>query len=166
MKMEELTVQGITPWMIWVWIFVGVAFCAVFAVVWKVIQIIREEKKNRKAEIEAIAQAAVKEKADKLAEDISEKVMDAMKEKFIGINEKLDSDKRRIEKLEKDMAKHEESLGNIGNTLNSINANIVDMNEGYRHIAMVMLANGDDEETHARNNLKMYLTTRPIAPMK
>lgn len=174
MKVEDITVQGIAPWMIWIWIFVGVAMCAVIAVVWKVVQIVREEKKNRKAEIEAIAQAAVKEKADKLAEDISEKVMTVMQDRFAAIDEKLDNDKRRIEKIEKDMAEHEKNLAAFGNTLEKMNANILDMSNGFRVMMRGTLAslehqnpNGTDEKLNrVTSEITAYLTERPIVPMK
>ena len=88
-KVEQLTYQGIAPWMLWVAMLAGIAICVAIAAVWKVVEINRGEKKRKQDEIRSIAEDAVDDKVDSLADDISRKVMDAMKDKFEAIDRKL-----------------------------------------------------------------------------
>ena len=88
-KVEQLTYQGIAPWMLWVAVLAGIAICVAIAAVWKVVEINRGEKKRKQDEIRSIAEDAVDDKVDSLADDISRKVMDAMKDKFEAIDRKL-----------------------------------------------------------------------------
>lgn len=166
-QMDSVTVQGVAPWMIWIWVFVGVALCAVIATVYKVVQIVREEKKNRVAEIERIAQAAIQAKTEKLANEISDKVMKAMEDKFQEIDAKLNHDKKELDE-------HDQTLDRITRTLESVDANIRDMREGFTCLARGTIAslnhqmhngNGDEMERAARE-LNDYLTARPISRMK
>lgn len=88
-KVEQLTYQGIAPWMLWVAMLAGIAICVAIAAVWKVVEINRGEKKRKQDEIRSIAEDAVDDKVESLADDISRKVMDAMKDKFEAIDRKL-----------------------------------------------------------------------------
>ena len=67
--------------MLWVAVLAGIAICVAIAAVWKVVDITRHEKKRRQDEVQSIAERTVREKVETLADDISQKVMDAMKEK-------------------------------------------------------------------------------------
>ena len=173
-QVKELTYQGVAPWMLWVVFVAGIAFCVAFAAVWKVVQINREEKKRKRDEITEIADGAVKERTDKLAEDISQKVMESMKDKFDGIDKKLDADKLRIEEAEKRSAEHDKALERIEKTLDNVDANIRDMREGFTFLARGTIAslnhqrhNGNPEELdEAAKDLDKYLTARPIVPIK
>lgn len=173
-QVKELTYQGVAPWMLWVVFVAGIALCVAFAAVWKVVQINREEKKRKRDEITEIADGAVKERTDKLAEDISQKVMESMKDKFDGIDKKLDADKLRIEEAEKRSAEHDKALERIEKTLDNVDANIRDMREGFTFLARGTIAslnhqrhNGNPEELdEAAKDLDKYLTARPIVPIK
>lgn len=171
--LENVTYQGVSWWMIPVAVLVGIAFCVAFAQIWKVIQINREEKKRKEDAVKAIAEGAVQKKVDTLADDISRKVMDAMKDKFDGIDRKLDADKIRIEAAEKRSSEHDKALERIEQTLESVDTNIKDLREGFTHLARGTIAtlnhqqhNGNQEELEeAARELNKYLTQRPIVPM-
>lgn len=173
-RVETLTYQGIAPWMVWIAILAGIAFCVAIAAVWKVVEISRNEKRRKHDEMTAIAESVVQERVDTLAEDISQKVMDAMQEKFDAIDHKLSSDKVRIENSERRSNEHDKALERIEQTLESVNANILDMREGFTYIARGTIAslnhqrhNGNPEELDdAARDLDRYLTKRPIVPMQ
>ena len=172
-QVKELTYQGVAPWMLWVAVVAGIVLCVAFAAVWKVVQINRDEKKRKRDEITEIADGAAKERVDKLAEDISQKVMESMKDKFDSIDKKLDADKIRIEAAEKRSEEHDKALERIESTLESVDANIKDIHEGFTYLARGTIAtlnheihNGNKEELEeAAKELDKYLTRRPIVPM-
>lgn len=171
--MQYQDIQGIAPWMLWVAMAVGIALCVVIANVWKVVQINRDEKKRKKEEIEQIANAAIDSRIKTLADDISTKVTESMKEKFEGIDKKLEADKVRLEAQEKRSMDHDKALERIEETLENVNANIIDMREGFTCLARGTIAtlnhqihNGNaDELVAAAADLNKYLTARPIVPM-
>ena len=171
---EKITYQGVAPWMIPVFILVGIALCVAIAAVWKVVEISRGEKERKRKEMTAIAESVVQSKVDTLAEDISQKVTANMKEKFADIDRKLDTDKRRIEAHEKRSTEHDKALERIEATLESVDANVKDMHEGFTcmtrgTIATInqLLHNGNrDELEEAASELNRYLTSRPIVPMQ
>lgn len=171
---EKITYQGVAPWMIPVFILVGIVLCVAFAAVWKVVEISRGEKKRKHDEMTAIAEGVVQAKVNTLAEDISQKVAANMQKKFEEIDRKLDTDKRRLEQAEKRSDAHDKALERIEATLESVDANVKDMHEGFTcmtrgTIATInqLLHNGNQEELEsAANELNRYLTSRPIVPMQ
>lgn len=171
-KVEQLTYQGVAPWMIWVAILAGIAICVAIAAVWKVIEIGRGEKKRRQDEVKSIAENAVDAKVESLADDISQKVMDAMKEKFEAIDRKLENDKLDIESAKRRSAEHDKALERIELTLENVDKNITDMSEGFTYLARGTIAtlnhqihNGNKEELEeAARELNRFLTHRPIVP--
>lgn len=170
---EKLTYQNVAPWMIWVALLAGIALCVAVEAVWKVVQINRNEKKRKQDEIQSIAEAVIGQRVETLADDISQKVMESMQDKFDAIDRKLDSDKVRIENAEKRSAEHDKALDRIETTLDSVDANIKDMRTGFTCLARGTLAslnhqrhNGNAEELdRAISGMNEYLTARPIAPM-
>ena len=171
-KVEQLTYQGIAPWMLWVAVLAGIAICVAIAAVWKVVDITRHEKKRRQDEVQSIAERTVREKVETLADDISQKVMDAIKEKFDAIDRKLENDKLDIESAKKRSAEHDRALERIEQTLENVDKNITDMSEGFTYLARGTIAtlnhqihNGNKEELdEAAKELNKYLTHRPIVP--
>ena len=171
---ENVTYQGIAPWMIWVAVVAGIAICVAIAAVWKVVEISRSEKKRRQDEVKQIAEGAVDAKVESLADDISAKVLASINEKFVGIDKKLDADKVRIENAEKRSSEHDKALERIEQTLESVDKNIRDMSEGFTYLARGTIAtlnhqrhNGNAEELdEAAKELDRYLTARPIVPIK
>ena len=171
---EQLTYQGVAPWMLWVALVVGIALCAAIASVWKVVQLYREEKKRRQDEIASIAEGVVQKKVNALAEDISTKVTASMQSRFAEIDRKLDNDKRHIESAEIRSEEHDKALERIEATLESVDKNIRDMSEGFTYLARGTIAtlnhqrhNGNsDELDEAARELDKYLTQRPIVPIK
>jgi len=171
-KVEQLTYQGVAPWMIWVFFVAGIALCVAIAAVWKVIDISRGEKKRKRDEMTSIAEGVVQARITTLAEDISQKVTANMQERFAEIDRKLDNDKRHIENTEKRSAEHDKALERIEQTLESVDANIKDMNEGLTCMARGTIAtmnhqihNGNKEELEeAAKEMNRYLTHRPIVP--
>lgn len=170
---KEIVYQGVAPWMIPVAILVGIVACVAFAAVWKVVEINRGEKKRKTEEITRIAENAINARVNTLAEEISDKVSENIREKFSEIDRKLDTDKRRIEQAEKRSDAHDKTLARIENTLESVDANIKDMREGFTCLARGTIAtlnhqqhNGNaDELEEAAKELNRYLTNRPIVPM-
>lgn len=171
--MDTPTYQGVAPWMIWVALVVGIVLCIAIAAVWKVVEINRGEKKRKRDEITGIANAAVDTKVATLADDISKKVTESFKNKFDSIDKKLDADKTRIEAQEKRSMEHDRALERIEETLDSVDANIKDMREGFTCLARGTIAtlnhqihNGNTKELEdAAIDLNKYLTARPIVPM-
>jgi len=169
---EKLTYQGIAPWMIWVFFVAGIVLCVAIAAVWKVVEISRNEKKRKQEEMTAIAEGVVQRKVDTLAEDISQKVSTKMQDKFDAIDKKLEADKVRIEQAERRSNEHDKALERIESTLESVDANIKDMHEGFTYLARGTIAtlnhqqhNGNAEELEeAAKELNKYLTHRPIVP--
>ena len=173
--MEQVEkIQGIAPWMLWVALFVGVALCVVIAAVWKVVEINRGEKDRKRKQVEKIAQDAVTAQVNTLADDISDKVMESMKEKFDAIDRKLESDKTRLEAAERRSNEHDKALERIEATLENVDANIKDIHEGFTCLMRGTIAtlnhqrhNGNgDELDEAAKELDKYLTHRPIVPIK
>ena len=172
-KVEQITYQGVAPWMLWVTVIVVLVLCAAFATVWKVIQINRDEKKRKHDEIKTIADGAVQTKVDMLADDISKKVTASMKDKFDAIDRKLNADKIRIENAEKRSNEHDKALERIEQTLDNVDKNIQDMSEGLTCMARGTIAtlnhqihNGNKEELEeAAKEMNKYLTHRPIVPI-
>ena len=171
-KAEQLTYQGIAPWMLWVTALAVVAICAAIAVVWKVVQINRDEKKRKEDAIKAIAEGVVKAKVDTIAEEISDKVSEAMEKRFASIDKKLDADKVRIEAAEKRSGEHDKALERIETTLDNVDANIKDMHDNLGYLTRGTIAtlnhqihNGNKEELEeAAKELNRFLTHRPIVP--
>ncbi len=170
---KELTYQGVAPWMLWVAVVAGIVLCLAIAAVWKVVEISRGEKKRKRDEMTAIAEGVVQTKVDTLAEDISQKVTDAMQGKFDAIDKKLEADKVRIEAAERRSNEHDKALERIEATLESVDANIKDIHEGFTYLAQGTIAtlnheihNGNKEELEeAAKELNKYLTHRTIVPM-
>lgn len=170
---KEITYQGIAPWMLWVAVVVAIVLCVAIAAIWKVVEINRGEKKRKQDEMKAIAEGVVREKVDTLAEDISQKVTEAMQSKFDAINKKLEADKVRIETAERRSNDHDKALERIESTLDNVDANIKDIHEGFTYLAQGTVAtlnheihNGNrDELEEAAKELNRYLTHRPIVPM-
>lgn len=158
--------------MIWVFFVAGIVLCVAIAAVWKVVDISRNEKKRKQDEMTAIAEGVVQRKVDTLAEDISQKVSTKMQSKFDAIDKKLEADKVRIEQAERRSNEHDKALERIENTLESVDANIKDMHEGFTYLARGTIAtlnhqqhNGNAEELEeAAKELNKYLTHRPIVP--
>jgi len=159
--------------MLWVAVIAGIVLCIAFAAVWKVVEINRSEKKRKTDEVKAIAEGVVQSKVDTLAEDISQKVTDAMQSKFDAIDKKLEADKVRIENAERRSNEHDKALERIETTLESVDANIKDIHEGFTYLARGTIAtlnheihNGNKEELEeAAKELDKYLTQRPIVPI-
>ena len=171
-KVEQLTYQGVAPWMLWIAVLCGIALCIAIAAVWKVVEINRNEKKRKKEEIKGIAEATIQAKVESLADDISQKVMDAMADKFKAIDRKLENDKLDIENAKKRSAEHDRALERIEQTLENVDKNIQDMSEGFTYLARGTIAtlnhqihNGNKEELEeAAKELNKFLTHRPIVP--
>lgn len=173
-KAEQLTYQGIAPWMIWVFVLVGIAICVAIAAVWKVVQISRDEKKRKRDEIRSIAESIVKAETKSMADIVSKSVTNAMNEKFDAFGKMLDQDKKRIEKAEERSSEHDKALERIEQTLENVDKNIRDMSDGIAYITRGTIAslnhlrhNGNaDELDEAARDLDKYLTHRPIVPIK
>lgn len=86
------TVEGFTPDILWTTIWGILALCLLFMIVYRVYDAIRTiiERKKQKREMER----------PDFAEDVSQKVIEKLEPRFRDIEQKLASDKRRIDNHE------------------------------------------------------------------
>ena len=99
-------IEGITPAMLWNFVLVLLGLCAIVVLVYKVIEIMRKEH-DRKVK---------KQKLDgkDLTDEIADKVMEKMKPQFDRIDEKLASDKERLDSHERRLNQNDADLDRIG----------------------------------------------------
>ena len=99
-------IEGITPAMLWNFVLVLLGLCAIVVLVYKVIEIMRKEHERK----------AKKQQLDggELTDEIADKVMKKMKPQFDRINEKLASDKERLDSHERRLNQNDADLERIG----------------------------------------------------
>ena len=105
-------IEGITPAMLWNFVLVALGLCAVVILVYKVIEIARKEHERK-----------VKNKqlnGKDLTDEIADKVMAKLKPQFDRIDEKLASDKERLDSHERRLNKNESELDRIGENTEKI----------------------------------------------
>lgn len=151
--MQETTqtvaaIEGITPQMLWNFFIVLLGIIAVFVAVEKVVDSVWKWKdRKRKSE---------QGTSDDFADEVSDRVMKKLEPQLQEINEKLRSDKLRLD--------------NHDYALNGIHKTQQDISEGFSVLCYAMIAvlnhgihNGSTEEMEAAlDKLHRYLTKRSI----
>ena len=99
-------IEGITPAMLWNFVLVLLGLCAIVVLVYKVIEIMRKEheRKVKKQQLDG----------RDLTDEIADKVMEKMKPQFDRIDEKLASDKERLDSHERRLNQNDADLERIG----------------------------------------------------
>ena len=143
-----MTIEGITPSMLWDFGYTMLALIAIIVCIEKIPDIIwKWTDRKRKAE---------EGPRSDFADEISNKIMDKLEPRFHEINEKLKQDKARLDS-------HEYALSGIHKAQQ-------DISEGFSVICYAMIAvlnhgihNGNkDEMEDALNKLHAYLTKRSV----
>ena len=99
-------IEGITPSMLWNFVLVLLGLCAIVVLVYKVIEIMRKEhdRKVKQRQLDG----------GDLTDEIADKVMKKMKPQFDRIDEKLASDKERLDSHERRLNQNDADLERIG----------------------------------------------------
>lgn len=139
-------IHGITPGALWTALGVLVALCVVFAIVWKVFDIIRTEMERNRHKREAVAPG--------LADEVSQKVLEKLEPRLADIETKLANDKHRIDD-------HERLLSGLGRSHEDVRKGLTAL---CRSLLVLLnhggLDNNADEVREATKYLTAYLTER------
>ena len=105
-------IEGITPTMLWNFVLVFLGLCAVVVLIYKVVEILRKEhdRKVKKQQLDG----------KDLTDEIADKVMAKLKPQFDRIDEKLASDKERLDSHERRLNQNESELDRIGENTEKI----------------------------------------------
>ena len=132
-------IHGITPGALWTALGVLVALCVVFAIVWKVFDIIRTEMERNRHKREAVAPG--------FADEVSQKVLEKLEPR-------LANDKHRIDD-------HERLLSGLGRSHEDVRKGLTAL---CRSLLVLLnhggLDNNADEVREATKYLTAYLTER------
>jgi hypothetical protein len=142
-------IEGITPAMLWNFVLVLLGLCAIVVLVYKVIEIMRKEH-DRKVK---------KQKLDgkDLTDEIADKVMEKMKPQFDRIDEKLASDKERLDSHERRLNQNDADLDRIGENTEML----LDAMDGL----LMHFISGNDKEKlkNVKAELDHYKNSKVIA---
>lgn len=139
--MEQMfkPIEGITPDALWTFLTVAVGLCALIILGDKVITVFRNWKKRRE------------EPADKLADEISAKVLEKLEPRFQGIDQKLSNDKSMIET-------HTRQIESLAKRADGTDAGIKAINRGVLALLNHALHNGNTSELeNAQKDINNYL---------
>ena len=142
MQQQIQPIEGITPDMLWNFILVALALCAVAVLVYKVVEIVRKERERK-------AQQALRGDAS-LTDEIAEKVLEKLEPRFEEIDRKLDRDKERLEM-------HEININGINSTLGVIKEGMEVTVNALAEVVDNALHNGNTAQMEkASNELRRY----------
>lgn len=142
MQQQIQPIEGITPDMLWNFILVALALCAVAVLVYKVVEIVRKERERK-------AQQALRGDAS-LTDEIAEKVLEKLEPRFAEIDRKLDRDKERLEM-------HESNINGINSTLGVIKEGMEVTVNALAEVVDNALHNGNTAQMEkASNELRRY----------
>ena len=128
--------------MLWNFILVALALCAVAVLVYKVVEIVRKERERK-------AQQALRGDAS-LTDEIAEKVLEKLEPRFEEIDRKLDRDKERLEM-------HEININGINSTLGVIKEGMEVTVNALAEVVDNALHNGNTAQMEkASNELRRY----------
>lgn len=103
---EVRPIEGITPEMLWNFVLVLLAICAIVVLIYKVVEIARKEHERK------VKQQQMQGRD--LTDDIADKVIAKLEPKFKEIEEKLASDKERLDSHERRLNACDSELERIG----------------------------------------------------
>jgi flagellar biosynthesis/type III secretory pathway M-ring protein FliF/YscJ len=135
-------IEGITPDALWTFLTVAVGLCALIILGDKVFTVFRNWKKRRE------------EPADKLADEISAKVLEKLEPRFRDIDQKLSNDKATIDG-------HTRQIESLAKRADGTDTGIKAINRGVLALLNHALHNGNtDELENAQKGINDYLIDR------
>lgn len=135
-------IEGITPDALWTFLTVAVGICALIILGDKVITVFRNWQKRRQ------------EPEDKLAEEISAKVLEKLEPRFQGIDQKLSNDKALIDN-------HTRQIESLVKRADSTDSGIKAINRGVLALLNHALHNGNTSELEeAQKDINNYLISK------
>ena len=97
-----MQIEGITPDMLWTFIGVLVALAGVFVLGHKVVEILRKEHERKELK---------QQPTEKLADELSQKVIEKLEPRFAKIDDKLSIDKARLDEHTRRISELENRAG-------------------------------------------------------
>jgi uncharacterized protein (UPF0210 family) len=135
-------IEGITPDALWTFLTVDVGLCALIILGDKVFTVFRNWKKRSE------------EPADKLADEISAKVLEKLEPRFQAIDQKLSNDKATIDS-------HTRQIESLAKRADGTDTGIKAINRGVLALLNHALHNGNtDELENAQKGINDYLIDR------
>lgn len=135
-------IEGITPGTLWTFLTVLVGICALIVLGDKVLTVFRNAQRRKK------------EPEDKLAEEISAKVLEKLEPRFQAIDQKLSNDKATIDS-------HTRQIESLAKRADGTDTGIKAINRGVLALLNHALHNGNtDELENAQNGINDYLIDR------
>lgn len=135
-------IEGITPSTLWTFLTVLVGICALIVLGDKVLTVFRNWKKRKE------------EPVDKLADDISAKVLEKLEPRFQAIDQKLSNDKATIDS-------HTRQIESLAKRADGTDTGIKAINRGVLALLNHALHNGNtDELENAQKGINDYLIDR------
>jgi uncharacterized protein (UPF0210 family) len=135
-------IEGITPSTLWTFLTVLVGICALIVLDDKVLTVFRNAQRRKK------------EPEDKLAEEISAKVLEKLEPRFQAIDQKLSNDKATIDS-------HTRQIESLAKRADGTDTGIKAINRGVLALLNHALHNGNtDELENAQKGINDYLIDR------
>ena len=135
-------IEGITPSTLWTFLTVLVGICALIVLGDKVLTVFRNAQRRKK------------EPEDKLAEEISAKVLEKLEPRFRDIDQKLSNDKAAI-------GSHTRQIESLAKRADGTDTGIKAINRGVLALLNHALHNGNtDELENAQKGINDYLIDR------
>ena len=141
--MEQLQpIEGITPGMLWIALIVLIAGASLYVLYGKVRDTYRKQQEYKKMQ---------NDPSNKLADEISAKVMERLEPRFVEIDRKLANDKAAIDS-------HTRQIEGLINRADGSEQGIKALSRGVLALLNHALHNGNsDELEHAQQTLNDYL---------
>lgn len=133
MEAKVLTIEGISPDMIWIFVAVLVGLMSLFVLGHKVVEILRKEH-ERKVEQRQLEGQDI---TDKIAEKVTEKVNTQIEEKFGSFEKKFD---KKLDDIDKKLASDKESIELHTRQLNEHESRVSRLEGGNKALCQGMLA--------------------------
>ena len=133
MEAKVLTIEGISPDMIWVFVAVLVGLMSLFVLGHKVVEILRKEHERKVAQRQLEGQDIT----DQIAEKVTEKVNTQIDEKFDTFGKKFE---KRLDDIDKKLASDKESIESHTRQLNEHESRVSRLEGGNKALCQGMLA--------------------------
>ena len=138
-------IEGITPEMLWTFLIVLVGLSAVFILGHKVVEILRKEHERKKLK---------QQPSEKLAEEISTKVLENLEPRFGEIDRKLGNDKVLLDT-------HSRQIEALNKRMDGSEGGITAIMEGLLALMDYTIHGGDPKEiTEAQKSMRSFLSRK------
>lgn len=136
------TIEGVTPQMLWTALIVLIAGATLYVLYGKVVDTYRKQREIKRS---------ANDPGDKLADEISAKVMEKLEPRFLEINRKLDNDKAAI-------SNHTREIDTLSKRADSSESGMKALNRGVLALLNHALHNGNANELEdAQKGINDYL---------